>query len=483
MNNLTSRTLTQHIESLQKKEYSAEELTLAYLEKISAQDKKLNAYITLNESAISNAREADVRRAKGESLSAFDGIPYAAKDNISTKGLRTTCASKMLENYRPPYDAHVVEQLWTKGAVLLGKTNLDEFAMGVSTETSYFGTTLNPIDTSFVAGGSSGGSAAAVCAKEAAFALGSDTGGSVRQPAAFCGIVGIRPTYGAISRYGLISFAPSLDQIGPITANVRDSAVVLGALCSHDERDESSVNHPHTDFASDLGKEISGMKIAVLDDIESYGVSKDVSNALNASTALLSSLGAKAEQINLCASKNAYAAYYVTACAEASSNLARFDGVRYGFRSQQYENIDSLYRASRSEGFGEEVKRRILFGAMTLSQEYKNDFYKRACDMRSMISAELNGVLEKYDAILLPTAPTSAYKLGEATKMGFDACIDDFFCTLAALAGLPAISLPYKNAGHMPIGIQLVGKAFSEAKLYRIAYAIEDGFSGGRNNE
>lgn len=477
MSDVTKRSLVEHINALKNKEYSSEELTRAYLGQIEQSD--LNAYITLNEEAISSAIESDRRRAKDEALSALDGIPYAAKDNLSTRGIRTTCASKMLENYVPPYDAHVIEALATNGAVLLGKTNLDEFAMGVSTETSYFGATLNPIDKSFVAGGSSGGSAAAIAAGEAAFALGSDTGGSVRQPAAFCGIVGMRPTYGAVSRYGLISFAPSLDQIGPITKNVLDNAAVLGALCSRDTRDESSVGS-NTRFTESIGKEISGMKIAVLGGIDGHSVTAEVSHAVDVCAKALASLGADVETISLKNAKDAYAAYYVISCAEASSNLSRFDGVRYGFRAQNYSSMDELYTATRSEGFGGEAKRRILFGTMALSAEYRDDFYTRAKNTRTIISNELYEALKKYDAILLPTAPTSAYKLGEAARLGFEACVDDIFCTLAALAGLPAISLPYREEGKMPVGIQLMGRAFGESELYRIAYALESCISGGK---
>ena len=476
MSEFIFRSLLEHISSLKNKEYSSEELTRAYLDRMAQSG--LNAYLAQNEHAIESAKLSDKRRASGEPLSPLDGIPYAAKDNLSTKGLRTTCASKMLENYVPPFDAHVIESLKSRGAVLLGKTNLDEFAMGVSTETSYFGATLNPIDKRFVAGGSSGGSAAAIAAGEAAFALGSDTGGSVRQPAAFCGAVGMRPTYGAISRYGLISFSPSLDQIGPITKNVLDNATVLAALCSRDARDESSVglNGNLTDSISDG---ISGMRIAVLGGIDGHSVSADVKDAIDACAKSLASLGADVEEISLPNARDAYAAYYVISCAEASSNLSRFDGVRYGFCSTSYSSIDELYTTTRSEGFGGEAKRRILFGTMALSAEYRNDFYQRAKTTRAIIARELCAALEKYEAILLPTAPSSAYKLGEAAKLGFEACVDDIFCTLAALAGLPAISLPYRAEGKMPVGVQLMGKAFGERELYRIAYALEKSISGG----
>lgn len=384
----------------------------------------------------------------------------------------------MLKNYTAPYDATVIERLASSGAVLLGKTNLDEFAMGVSTETSYFGTTKNPHDISRVAGGSSGGSAVAVTAYGIPLALGSDTGGSVRQPAAFCGAVGMRPTYGCVSRYGLISFAPSFDIIGTLTGSVIDSAVATSAILSHDIRDMTSVAHPTPDLSADIGKDIRAMRIALLSDIGGPSVSTEVKRAVSTAAELLGGLGAHVEEISLTHAASAYAAYYTIGCAEASSNLARFDGVRYGHRAGSYGDTESLYRRSRSEGFGEEVKRRILFGTMALSSEYSGDFYESAVNMRNIISGELCEALGRYDAILLPTAPTEAYRLGQSTEIGFESGIDDIYCALASLAGLPAISLPYRETRSLPVGIQLVGKAFSEPTLYRIAYALEQTMGG-----
>ncbi len=483
MKKILTGTLSEHIEALNKKEYSSKELTLAYLDEIEEKNKLLNAYVTVNaKKALILAEESDKRRHNGALLSTIDGIPYASKDNISTKGIRTTCASKILENYIPPYDATAIEILSKSGAVLLGKTNLDEFAMGISTETSYFGVTSNPINTDFVSGGSGGGSAAAVAASTCAFALGSDTGGSVRQPAAFCGVVGMRPTYGGISRYGLISFAPSLDQIGTVTANVADNALITSLLLRHDKRDETSARYPETNFLGEIGKGVKGSKVAVLKDSLKHELSPAVKNAVFKSVDILASLGCEIVEIDLPHADSAYAAYYVISCAESSSNLARFDGVRYGYRAQGYSDVEELYRLSRSEGFGDEVKRRILFGTMVLSSEYRNDFYARAQNMRSVIANELTSALQNVDALLLPTAPTAAYKKGEAARIGFEAGIDDIFCTLASLAGLPALSLPCNNRDGMPVGIQLVGKAFGEATLYRIAATLEAELSGGEIN-
>ncbi len=482
MSDLINRTLASHISSLEKKEYSSRELTVAYLNAINEQNKELNAYITtIPEIALENADASDERRARGEALSPFDGIPFAQKDNIVSRGVRTTCGSRMLENYIPPYDAFVTTLLKSGGAIMLGKTNLDEFAMGVSTETSYFGAALNPVDRSRVSGGSSGGAAAAVAAGLAAFALGSDTGGSVRQPAAFCGLVGVRPTYGTLSRSGLVSFASSMDQVGLLCRDVRDSALLNTFLAKRDEHDETSVAHPCSDLACELSLPMRGIKIAVLPDELVLGVSDRVKNALADTVRLYESLGAQVSEISLTYAKDAYAAYYTIGCAEASSNLARFDGVRYGHRAEKYADTEQLYRSSRSEGFGKEVKRRLLFGMLALSGEYADDFYLRALNLRARITEELNSLFERFDILLLPTAPTAAYKIGESRKIGFEAGIDDIFCTLASLSGLPALSVPANSASRLPVGIQLVGKRFSEPLLYRAAYAIENATGGTQN--
>lgn len=475
MKELICRTVLEHSRALEKKEYSSQELTAAYLDRINETDRKINAFITLDaERAMAKAKEADKRRASGVPLSLLDGIPYAAKDNISTKGVRTTCSSRMLANYIPPFDATVIERLSDRGAILLGKTNLDEFAMGVSTETSYFGTTLNPLDTTRAAGGSSGGSAAAVSAGQVPFALGTDTGGSIRQPAAFCGVVGMRSTYGSVSRYGLVSFSPSLDIIGAVTRDVRDSAIITNAIGGADRRDETSFSLPG-DLSANIGKDIRGMKVAILGDIPKGAISEEVAEAIRLSARRLRELGAEVSEVSLKYASLAYAAYCTVSCAEASSTLARFDGVRYGFRAEGYTDTEDLYRLSRSQGFGKEVKRRILFGTLALSAEYREDLYKRACHTRALIASELISLLERYDAILLPTAPTSAYKVGYSSKLKFEACSDDIYCALAALAGLPALSVPLSINGELPVGVQFVGRPCSEVDIYRLAFALEGG--------
>ncbi len=479
-NELTERTLAEHIYSLAAKEYSSRELTLAYIDRINDRQSIINAYITTDlENALKSADEADARRASGRPLSTFDGIPYAAKDNLSTRGLRTTCGSKMLENYVPPFDAAAVARLKLCGAVLLGKTNLDEFAMGVSTETSYFGTTMNPLDPTRVSGGSSGGSAAAVADGEAAFALGSDTGGSVRQPAAFCGVIGMRPTYGAMSRYGLIGLAPSLDQVGIITKNIVDTALISNLLFYPDSRDETSAKYSRPDFSCELFNGVKGLRIGILDELSKHGVSDRVIGALHNACRVLEASGACSVHVELPHAYSAYAAYYTISCAEASSCLARFDGVRYGHRAEGCDSIDELYTRSRTEGFGYEVKRRIMFGSMVLSPMYKSDFYTNAVYTRKLITAELAKAFEDIDVLLLPTAPTIAYMAGEAKGLGFAAGTHDIFCALASLAGLPALSIPCPAVGGMSAGIQLVGKAFSESLLYRVGALLEHELSGG----
>lgn len=481
MNEIITHSLARHIQALKEKQYSAEELTRALLDQIGAEDPKINSFITVDhDRAIKAAKESDERRASGIALSALDGIPYAAKDNISTCGLATTCGSRILKGYVPPYNATVIDRLTSSGAVLLGKTNMDEFAMGVSTETSCFGATLNPLDLSRVAGGSSGGSAAAVSAFNVPFTLGSDTGGSVRQPAAFCGIVGMRPTYGCVSRYGLVSFAPSLDIIGPLTADVTDNVIAINAILGIDSKDMTSVAHPEATVKSPVNG-VRGMRIAILKDIQDRPVSATVARAISKSADILRYMGADVSEISLPHVDSAYAAYYTIGCAEASSNLSRFDGVRYGMRANGYNDTEELYRLSRSNGFGNEVKRRILFGTMALSSEYVNDFYRQAVNMRGLISHELCNILSDADAILLPTAPTEAYTLGQASTFSFESGIDDIYCALASLAGLPAISLPYREKDALPVGVQLIGRAFGESALYRIAYSLESAFGGKTN--
>lgn len=474
---IANRSLWQHAKALETKEYSSLELTLSLMEKAEKENPDLNAYVTLcRERALMEAKNSDKRRSLGNALSFIDGIPYAVKDNISVCGLPLSCGSRILEGYVSPYDASVVSAFSNAGCVLLGKTNMDEFAMGTGTESSCFGRTKNPIDARYVAGGSSGGSAAAVAADQAVFALGSDTGGSVRQPAAYCGTVGLRPTYSAISRYGLVGFAPSLDTVGIITGCVRDSAIVFGFAASYDAADATCRRHPEKDFTKELGNGVKGMRIALITQTEELFLTDDVRKALSASEKVLADCGVKIVRLSLPEISNAYAVYYTLSSAEASSNLSRFDGVRYGRRATG-SDIDEILLKARSEGFGEEVKRRILFGALALSKEHRGTLYESALRARAKLSLALDGVLEEADAILLPTSSSCAYLAGERKHALFDAyTMDDLLCAPASLAGLPAISLPYVSGNSMPVGIQLMGRRFSESALFSLAEKLEKAF-------
>lgn len=452
---------------------SALEATEAYLAEIRKREPEVGAYLLIeDERAKKQAQSIDARRTKGERLGALAGIPMALKDNLCTKGIRTTCASRMLEHFIPPYDAFAVEKL--RDSVLLGKLNMDEFAMGSSTENSYFHPTRNPANPEHVPGGSSGGSAAAVAAGEAAFSLGSDTGGSIRQPAAFCGVVGMKPTYGAVSRYGLIAFASSLDQIGPLTRDVRDSALVLSAIAGHDRRDATSVAREYGDYGAKLGQSIRGMKIAVPEEFFGEGLQGEIRQSILAAAKTMERQGAEIVQVSMPALKNALPSYYVISSAEASSNLARFDGIKYGFRSENFEGIEQLYERSRSEGFGAEVKRRIMLGSFVLSAGYYDAYYKKALEVRTLIKREFERVLEQCDMILAPVAPTTAYRLGEKTGDPLQMYLGDIYTVPVNIAGLPALSLPCgRDAAGLPIGMQLIGRAFGEAELYQAAYAFE----------
>lgn len=461
-------------ELLAKGEISSAELTDAYLEQIEKSDGAIGAYVTVcADSARQKAHESDRRRANGESLSPLSGIPMAIKDNICTSGVKTSCASKFLENFVPPYDAAVTEKL--TDSVMLGKLNMDEFAMGSTTENSALGQTRNPRDTSCVPGGSSGGSAAAVAAREAAFSLGSDTGGSIRQPASFCGVVGMKPTYGTVSRYGLVAFASSLDQIGPLTRNVRDSAMVLSAITGHDRRDSTSLDREYADFSAKIGKGVRGMKVALPRQFFAEGSSGEVQASVLAAAKQLESMGAELVEVSMPTLDYSLPAYYVISGAEASSNLARFDGVRYGRRAQEYEDMNDLYCRSRSEGFGAEVKRRIMLGTFALSAGYYDAYYKKALCVRTLIIKEFNSIFEKCDIILSPTTPTPAYKIGEKISDPIAMYMGDIYTVPVNIAGLPAISLPCgTDKAGLPIGVQLIGPAFGEAELYRAAAQLED---------
>ena len=475
MSELTERTIFEHAEALHKKEYSSVQLTQAYLEQIDKKDKTIGAYITVTaDRAIESAKAFDEGRCSDSEISPLAGIPCGIKDNMCTKGIKTTCASKMLGGYIPPYSAHVVEKLEKSGAVILGKLNMDEFAMGSTTENSAFKVCRNPLDTDRVPGGSSGGSAAAVAAREAVYTLGSDTGGSIRQPASFCGVVGMKPTYGSVSRYGLVAFASSLDQIGPITSTVLDNALVLNAIVGHDKRDATSVKRVYNDFTADIKNGVKGMKIGVPEEFFGEGISDDVRKAVLAAADTYRALGAELVSVSMPSIDYALSAYYVISSAEASSNLARFDGVRYGYRCDDYSNIDELYMKSRSEGFGSEVKKRIMLGTFALSSGYYDAYYKKALQVRSLVRKDFDEAFGKCDFIISPVTPTVAYKIGEKTGDSLQMYMGDAYSVPVNIAGIPALTLPCGiGEGGMPVGMQLIGPAFSEGLLYRAGFAFE----------
>ena len=463
-------------EKLVNKEVSSVELTNAVIARVDAVEDQVNSYVTLDkENALAQAAKVDAKIAAGEKIAPLAGIPGAIKDNISTKGLRTTCSSKMLENFIPVYDAHVIKNLRADETIFLGKTNLDEFAMGSSTENSAFHPTHNPRDLSRVPGGSSGGSAACVAADEAPFSLGSDTGGSIRQPAAFCGVVGMKPTYGMVSRYGLVAFASSLDQIGPMTKTVADNALVLDAIAGYDCRDTTSIKRGYTPMNREMKAGVKGLRIGLPKEMFGEGLSADVRKAVMNAAKTLERLGATVKEVSIPSLKVTLPAYYVLSSAEASSNLARFDGVRYGHRAAEYADLEELYLKSRSEGFGAEVKRRILLGTYTLSAGYFDAYYKKALQVRTLVIRELNAVLKDVDCLLSPVAPTTAYKIGEKTMSPLEMYLGDIDTVPVNIAGIPGLSLPcgLDRAG-LPVGVQLMGATFSEPLLYRVGYALEE---------
>jgi len=463
-------------EQLKNKEVSARELVEAFYQRIHVVEKTVHAYNTLaRETALVQADAADRRFAKGEA-GPLTGIPIALKDNLCTAGLRTTCSSKILENFIPPYDATVVSKLKAAGAVFLGKTNMDEFAMGSSTENSAFEKTANPWDPSRIPGGSSGGSAAAVAADEAVFALGSDTGGSIRQPAACCGVVGMKPTYGRVSRYGLIAFASSLDQIGPLTHDVTDAATVMNVIGGHDPLDSTSADLPMPNLCAGLGEKIEGLRIGIPKEYFIEGIAPEIREAIEKAIAFYEALGAETKPVSLPHTDYAVATYYILATAEASSNLARYDGVRYGHRTKDPRDLLELYMKSRQEGFGPEVKRRIMIGAHALSSGYYDAYYKKGQQVRTLIKNDFDAAFESVDLIVTPTAPTAAFKLGEKVGDPLQMYLSDIFTISVNLAGLPAISLPcgFTQAG-LPIGLQLIARPFDEAGMLRAAYAFERG--------
>lgn len=473
--NITDLSLKELAGKLNKREVSAVEATKEYFEIINAVDGEIGAYIRLTEDvALKQAQGADKVLAEGTGT-ALTGIPYGMKDNICTKGSITSCASKMLAEFNPPYDAFVTKKLNAENAVMLGKTNMDEFAMGSTCENSAFKITKNPCDISRVPGGSSGGSAAAVAAKEAVFALGSDTGGSIRQPAAFCGVVGFKPTYGTVSRNGLVAFASSLDQIGTITRTVEDAALVLNVIAGHDALDSTSVKRTYGDFADGMQNGVKGMKAALPKEYFGEGINPEVKQAVLNAAKAFESMGVEIQEVSIPAMEYALPAYYVISSSEASSNLARFDGVRYGYRAENYDDMDELYKNTRSEGFGKEVKRRIMLGSFALSSGYYDAYYKKALQVRTLIINDFNSVFENNDFIISPVAPTVAYKIGEKTANSVEMYLGDIYTVPVNIAGLPAISMPCgKDKEGMPIGLQLIGKAFSENTLIRAGWAFEN---------
>ena len=466
-------TIHEYAALLKQKKLSSVELTKQYLARIEKADAEIGSYITVcPDEALAAAAKADERIARGEAA-VLTGIPVGIKDNICTEGIKTTCASKMLYNFVPPYDATVIRRLKAEGAVILGKLNMDEFAMGSSTESSYFKKTKNPYDLTRVPGGSSGGSAAGVSADLAPYALGSDTGGSIRQPAAFCGNVGLKPTYGLVSRFGLIAFASSLDQIGSFTKDVTDCAIVLNAIAGHDSMDSTSADADKTDYTKALGLPLTGMKIGVPKQYLESGIQAEIREAVENAVRVYEMLGAECEECSLPLSKYALPAYYLISSAEASSNLARFDGIQYGYRAEGCHDLTELYERTRSEGFGEEVKRRIMLGTYALSSGYYDAYYKKAQQVRGCIKRDFAAGFEKYDVLLTPTTPTTAYRFGE--KSDPVAMYMGDICTVAVnIAGLPAISIPAGlDKQGMPIGIQLIADSFDERKLLTAAYAYE----------
>lgn len=463
--------LTVHelLEKLDKKEITKEEILASYQNRINEKEKDVQAFVTLTcEEAKEKLKEVE------NNTSRLAGIPIGIKDNICTKGVKTTCSSKMLENFVAPYDATVVEKIDAEGMISLGKLNMDEFAMGSSTEHSYFKKTKNPWNLNKVPGGSSGGSAAAVAAGMVPWALGSDTGGSIREPASFCGIVGLKPTYGLVSRYGLVAFASSLDQIGTLTKDVEDAALLLNVIAGHDEKDSTSANREKEDYTKALKNDVRGLKIGVPKEYFGEGINEEVKKSIKQVIEKYKELGATVEECSLDVADYALATYYIIACAEASSNLGRFDGIRYGYRTKNYENLRDIYRNSRSEGFGAEVKRRIILGTYVLSSGYYDAYYKKAQQVRTLVKNEFARNFEKYDVILAPTTPNVAFDIGSKVDNPLEMYLADLCTVPVNIAGLPGISVPCGlNSEGMPIGFQLIGKPFAESTILNAAYTYE----------
>lgn len=472
---LSGATASQLLESMCSGTTTAAEVVQAHLDAIRSRDESVGAFLSVNgDAALAKAAEVDQKRAAGEPLGPLAGLPVAVKDNICTQGSSTTCASRMLENYVPPYNAHIVERLNAADAVIIGKVNLDEFAMGSSTENSALKVTRNPWDLERTPGGSSGGSAVAVSASLVPFSVGSDTGGSIRQPASFCGVVGMKPTYGRVSRYGLVAFASSLDQIGPFANDVTGASLLLETLAGHDSRDSTSIDRPVPAYSQSVDQPLEGLRVGVVQEYLGEGTDDDVRSAVETAIAVYRSLGAEVVDISLPHTKYAIATYYLIACSEASSNLARYDGIHYGHRTEQFENMVDLYAASRAEGFGDEVKRRIMLGVYALSEGYSDQYYVKALKVRRLIRNDFDAAFQNVDVIVGPTVPTPAFKIGELIDDPLQMYLSDI-CTISAnLAGIPGISVPCGiSASGLPIGLQLLAGPFEEEKLLRAARMFE----------
>lgn len=472
---ITELTVHELQEKLEAKELSSLDITRAYTDRIAEKEKDVQAFVTdLSADALKQAEEIDKKREKGETKSSLAGIPIGIKDIICTKGVRTTCSSKMLENFIAPYNATVMEKINGEDLIDLGKLNMDEFAMGGSTEYSYFKKTRNPWNLNKVPGGSSGGSAAAVAAGMVPWALGTDTGGSIRQPASFCGIVGLKPTYGLVSRYGVVAFASSLDQVGPMAKDVTDCAMLLNIIAGHDPKDTTSVDNGDKDYVKALKNDVNGLKIGVPKEFMGEGINPEVKQKLEEAIERYKKLGATVEECSLDIADYALATYYIIACAEASSNLGRFDGIRYGYRTENFTNLKDLYRNSRSEGFGSEVKRRIILGTYVLSSGYYDAYYKKAQQVRTLVMNEFSKLFEKYDVLLTPTSPTVAFDIGSKSNNPLEMYLSDICTVSVNIAGLPGLSVPCGvDSTGMPIGMQLIGNRFDEETILNAGYTFE----------
>lgn len=472
---LMSLTAVELGKKIKAKEVTVEAAVREALDAVRAKEEQVHSFVTVDEEgALAHAKEVQAQIDAGELTGPLAGVPVAIKDNMCTEGLLTTCSSKILYNFIPTYTAEAVKKLEEAGAVIIGKTNMDEFAMGSTTETSAYGETKNPWNTAHVPGGSSGGSCAAVAAEECSFALGSDTGGSIRQPSSFCGVTGIKPTYGTVSRYGLIAYGSSLDQIGPVAKDVTDCATILEAIASYDKKDSTSVKREDYDFTSALVDDVKGMRIGIPRDYFGEGLDPEVKEAILAAAKVLEEKGAIVEEFDLSLVEYAIPAYYVIACAEASSNLARFDGVKYGYRAKDYEGLHNMYKKTRSEGFGAEVKRRIMLGSFVLSSGYYDAYYLKALRTKALIKKAFDKAFDKYDVILGPAAPNTAPKIGDSLSDPLKMYLGDIYTISVNLAGLPGMSVPCgRDAKGLPIGLQLIGDCFKEKNIIRAAYAYE----------